>query len=261
MIEHIRLERPESHPGILVIRFDRPEKKNAITRDMYDAMAKALSDARADEQVAAAVFLGQPGCFTAGNDLADFLEVARDPTEAGHVAGFIRELARFDKPLLSGIDGLAIGIGVTMQFHCDLTFATPRSTFRTPFTDLAVVPEGGSSLLAPRVMGMQRAFALLVAGAPFTAEEARDAGLIWKVVPEEELQEAALAAASDLASKPRKALLQSRRLLRGEPDEILDRINHETHLFVTQLRSPEAVEIYERFLASRAAKDGGRKPE
>eukprot|EP01035_Chromulina_nebulosa_P047016 gene47016-63713_t len=176
----------------------RPEKKNAITRAMYAAMTEALIAADADDAVRAVVFLGVPGSFSAGNDLADFMAIAKDPAEAKHVSAFLHALVDFDKPLLSGVDGIAIGIGVTLNLHCDLTFATPRSVFRTPFTDLGVVPEAGSTLLGPRIMGHQRAFAMLAGGIGFSAEQAREAGIVWAVVEVEELEAEVLKAASQL---------------------------------------------------------------
>jgi enoyl-CoA hydratase/carnithine racemase len=251
MTDLILLERPQAHPGILVVRMNRPDKKNAITRDMYGAMALALADAGADDTIAAVVLFGVPGCFSSGNDIADFMEIARDKDEARNVLAFLHELARFEKPLLSGIDGIAIGIGVTMNMHCDLTFATPRSTFRTPFTDLAVVPEAASSLLGPRIMGHQRAFAMLVNGIPFSAEEARKAGLIWKVVDDADLESATLAAASDLAARPRQSLLSARRLVRGDVDAILSRMDEEMALFLERLQSDEATQLYADFFARR----------
>lgn len=251
MTDHVLLERPENHPGILVIRMNRPDKKNAITREMYGAMALALADANSDETIRAAVLFGVPGCFSSGNDLSDFMEIAKERVENRNVATFIHELARFTKPLLSGVDGVAIGIGTTMNLHCDLTFATARSVFRTPFTDLAVVPEAASTLLGPRIMGYQRAFAMFVNGIAFSAEEAREAGLIWKVVGEDELEATTLAAASNLAARPRQSLLLSRQLLKGDVDEILTRMDEEMVHFLDQLQSKEAFQIFEAFFAKK----------
>lgn len=251
MTQDVSLERPETHPGILVVRMTRPEKKNAITRDMYGAMAVALGDANSDDSVQAAVLFGVPGCFSSGNDLTDFLEIAGDPAEAKNVMAFLHQLAVFEKPLLSGVDGIAIGIGTTMNLHCDMTFATPRTVFRTPFTDLAVVPEAASSLLVPRLIGHQRAFAMLVAGVGFTAEEAREAGLIWKVVGEEELEKATLDAASHVVNRPKQALQLSHRLVKGDSQEILARMDEEMKLFVERLQSDEAAALYKAFFQKK----------
>jgi enoyl-CoA hydratase/carnithine racemase len=247
MTDDIKLERPSEYPGTLVIRMHRPDKKNAITRAMYRAMADALNGANADDGVRAAVLFGIPGTFSSGNDLTDFMEIARDPAEAAHVTAFLHALARFEKPLLSGVDGIAIGIGTTMNFHCDLTFTTPRTVFRTPFTDLAVVPEAGSSLLGPRIMGAQRAFAMLVNGIGFSAEQAREAGIVWSVVDTEELETTTLKAAANLIARPRKSLLSSRKLVKGDPQEIITRMDEEMVLFLERLRSDEAAALYKAF--------------
>jgi enoyl-CoA hydratase/carnithine racemase len=251
MTEHVLIERPEAHPGVMVIRMNRPDKKNAITRAMYTAMAEALVGAGQDDSVRAAVIFGVPGSFSSGNDLGDFMTIALDPAQAGNVNQFIFELGRFDKPLLSGVDGLAIGIGTTMNLHCDLTFATARSLFKTPFTDLALVPEAASSLIGPRVMGHQRAFAMFVNGIGFSAEEAREAGLIWKVVGEDELEAVTLAAASDLAARPRQAVTIARRLVKGSVTEIHQRMEEELLHFRNQLQSKEAFAAFEAFMARK----------
>lgn len=251
MTQDITLERFETHPGIFVIRFNRPAKKNAITRDMYGAMAVALADANDDDTVQAVVMLGVAGSFSAGNDISDFLTMAEGEDETRNIKAFLHQLAVFDKPLLSGADGIAVGIGTTIHLHCDLTFATARTVFRTPFTDLAVVPEAASSLIVPRLMGHQRAFAMLVAGLPFTAEEAREAGLIWKIVGEEELEAVTLDAARHVINRPKDALRLSRQLVRGSSSEILDRMDEEMKIFVERLKSDEAKALYKAFLEKR----------
>jgi len=251
MTQDITLERFETHPGILVIRMNRPAKKNAITRDMYGAMAVALADANDDDTVQAVVMLGVAGSFSAGNDISDFLTMAEGEDETRNIKAFLHQLAVFDKPLLSGADGIAVGIGTTIHLHCDLTFATARTVFRTPFTDLAVVPEAASSLIVPRLMGHQRAFALLVAGLPFTAEEAREAGLIWKIVGEDELEAATLDAARHVINRPKEALRLSRQLVRGSSSEILDRMDEEMKIFVERLQSDEAKALYKAFLEKK----------
>lgn len=251
MTQDITLERYETRPGILVIRMTRPDKKNAITRDMYGAMALALADANDDDTVEAVVLFGVPGSFSAGNDIADFLTMADGDDEVRNIKAFLHQLAAFEKPLLSGVDGIAVGIGTTIHFHCDMTFATSRTVFRTPFTDLAVVPEAASSLIAPRLMGHQRAFALLVAGLPFTAEEAREAGLVWKIVGQDDLEQATLDAAGHLINRPKEALKLSRQLVRGNGHDVLDRMDEEMKLFVERLKSDEAKALYRAFLEKR----------
>ncbi|OCJ18442.1 enoyl-CoA hydratase [Rhizobium sp. AC44/96] len=248
MTEHILIERHASHPDVQIIRFNRPEKKNAITRAMYSKMAEALTAANDDATIRVTAFLGTEGCFSAGNDLGDFLAVAMGGGMPREIIDFLYALVRSQKPLVSGVDGLAIGIGTTMNLHCDLTIASTRSQFRTPFVDLALVPEAASSLIAPRIMGHQRAFALLAAGEPFSAEEARDAGLVWKVCAPDEVEAATLSAAAKLAAKPPEALRIARELIRGDQAEIIARIDEEARQFSARLHSAEARAAFEAFM-------------
>lgn len=248
---HILSLRPEAHDGVLLLRFNRPEKRNAITRAMYRRLTEELLGANRDDGVRAVAILGTPGAFSAGNDMADFMAFAMGGALGSEVLDFLSALAGAEKPLVSGVDGLAIGIGTTIHLHCDMTFASSRSLFRTPFVDLALVPEAASSLLGPLVMGHQRAFAMFAAGEGFTAAEAKEAGLIWKLVPEDEVERATLAAAAALAAKPPQALKIARDLLRkGRPD-VAARIEEEAKWFSQQLKSAEAMQAFQRFMARK----------
>ncbi|MCG5478166.1 crotonase/enoyl-CoA hydratase family protein [Sinorhizobium alkalisoli] len=248
MTDHVLVERPEAHPGVQVIRFNRPEKKNAITREMYAKMTTALTVAQSDPAIRVTAFLGSEGCFSAGNDMSDFLAVAMGGSMGREVLDFLRALARAAKPVVSGVDGLAIGIGTTIHLHCDLTVASARSLFRTPFVDLALVPEAASSLIAPRILGHQRAFALLAAGEPLEAAEALTAGLIWKIVDAESVEETTLSLAARLAAKPPEALRIARDLVRGNRKDVLARIDEEAEHFAAQLKSAEARAAFEAFM-------------
>ncbi|MEJ8310510.1 crotonase/enoyl-CoA hydratase family protein [Agrobacterium larrymoorei] len=247
--DHILIERPQAAIGVQVIRFNRPDKKNAITDAMYRSMIEALTTADADEDIRAIAFLGTPGCFSAGNDMADFLGFAMSGGKGRLTAGdFLHTLVGVRKPIVSGVDGLAIGIGMTLNLHCDLTVASSRSLFKTPFVDLALVPEAASSLLVPRIAGHQRAFALLAAGEGFSAEQALAAGLIWKVVSEADVEAETLKIAANLASKPPQALKIARDLVRGDVDAIRTRIDEEIVHFAAQLQSAEARAAFEAFM-------------
>ena len=247
--EHILVERVGHAPEVLTIRFSRPEKKNAITDAMYLRMAEALHAANADPDIRVVAFLGTEGCFSAGNDMADFLAFAMSGAKGKlAVLDLLKALATFEKPLVSGVDGLAIGIGTTLNLHCDLTVASNRSLFKTPFVDLALVPEAASSLLAPKLIGHQRAFALLAMGEGFSAEQALQAGMIWKVVSPEHVETETLALATRLASKPQQALKIARDLVRGKPEDVLARIDEEARYFIAQLQSAEARAAFEAFM-------------
>ncbi|MDE1993940.1 MAG: crotonase/enoyl-CoA hydratase family protein [Rhizobiaceae bacterium] len=248
MTDHILIERPEAASQLLIIRLNRPEKKNALTRAMYQAMTSALQMADETPDIRVVVFLGSEGCFSAGNDMADFLAFATSGEMGREVLDFLKALVRLTKPVVSGVDGLAIGIGATIHLHCDLTVASDRSLFKTPFVDLALVPEAASSLIAPRLMGHQRAFALLALGDAFSAEEARDAGLIRKVTTSDAVEAETLALAAKLAAKPPEALRLARKLIKGSPDEIIACIDDEAKLFASQLKTAEARAAFEAFM-------------
>ncbi len=234
--------------GVQIIRFNRPEKKNALTTDMYKRLTETLRDGDADDEIRVHLFLGTDGAFTAGNDIGDFIRFAEDGELGEPVQEFLRTLAKTKKPLVAGVDGLAIGIGTTLLLHCDLTYASRRSTFHTPFTDLGLVPEAASSLLAPRLMGHVRAFELLVFGKPYSAENALNAGLLNAVTGDDDLEAAAISAASDLAAKPPEAVAISRRLLRGDRDDAVQQIEMELQHFAERLKSSEAQAAFAAFM-------------
>lgn len=238
--------------GLQTIRIVRPEKKNALTSAMYAAMVDALRNGDDDADVVAHLFTGANGVFSAGNDIGDFVDGARKGAGLdGPVIEFIRLLPRVHKPMIAAVDGLAVGIGTTLLFHCDLVYATPTARFSTPFLNLGVVPEAGSSLLAPQRLGYARAFELLILGETFNAERAREAGLVNAIVPTEELESTARAAAAKLAAKPPEALALARQLLRGNPSAVSARIVEEARLFREQMSSSEAQEAFAAFLEKR----------
>ena len=241
--------------GVQTIRIQRPDKKNALLPEMYTAMYTALVDGDADDAIRAHILTGSGGVFSAGNDIKDFMSRARDgaPTVGETpVHRFIGYLPRVEKPLIAAVDGLAIGVGVTLLFHCDLVYASPSARLITPFLDLGLVPEAGSSLLAPRRMGHARAFEMLALGEPFSGERAREARLVNAVVASDALEATARAAALRLAAKPPGALKIARDLIRGASvDEIVERLEAESRLFADRMTSPEAREAFQAFVEKR----------
>jgi enoyl-CoA hydratase/carnithine racemase len=248
MSQHIEISR---RGAAQIIRINRPDKKNAITRAMYDAMRLALAEGEADASVRCHVFLGVSGAFSAGNDMQDFLAYASSGGEMPEVINFLECLANLAKPVISGVDGLAIGIGTTIHLHCDLTLATPRSLFRTPFVDLGLVPEAASSLLVPAITGHQRAFSLLAMGDDFSAEEALNAGLIYKIVEESALEAEVIKLAEKVAARAPEALQIARRLMKRQPQEVIERIHEEAKLFADRLRSKEAQAAFMAFMSRK----------
>lgn len=224
--------------AVLRLVFNRPEKKNALDRDAYRALIATLEEARRDPETRAVVFAGAGGVFTAGNDLADFRDFLEklDEFPALH---FVRALAAFEKPMVAAVAGDAIGVGTTMLFHCDLVYAAPQARLRMPFIDLGLVPEAGASLLVPQRLGTARAAQYLLLGEAFSGEEAHRLGLVNALAAPEGVLDLAMTAAQALAAKPAEALLAARRLLRGDPAELLARIDAEAALFAKALASPE----------------------
>ncbi|MCF7643873.1 crotonase/enoyl-CoA hydratase family protein [Bacillus subtilis] len=249
MSEFIKTER---HDAVQIIRMNRPDKKNAITRDMYHGIAEALRQADNDDSIRVNVLLGLPGAFSAGNDMQDFMTAAvSQGSLGGEIVDFLHTLSQSRKPLISGVDGLAIGVGTTLNLHCDLTFATPRSVFHTPFVDLGLVPEAGSTLLAPGIMGHQRAFALLAMGEAMSAEQALEAGIVWRIVAEDALESEVLNAAQKLAARPPTALQLTRELMKSQPEPLNARIDREAQIFADRLKSAEAAQAVGAFLSRR----------
>ncbi len=237
--------------AVSLVTLARPEKKNALTSAMYERLIAAFLEASGDADVGALVLTGSQGVFTAGNDIGDFLAATMQASASnmeGAGSRFIRTLATFDKPLVAAIEGLAVGIGTTLCFHCDLVYAAPSALFSMPFVNLGLVPEAGSSLLAPQRFGAARAAEALLLAEPFDAQAARDLGLVNAIVEPAALLGHALAKARALAAKPREALLATRRLLRGDPTALLARMDEELRLFYERLRSPEARAAFLAFM-------------
>jgi len=238
--------------GVLTVRFNRAEKKNALTSEMYTAMADAIDRAESDRTVKVVLFTGSEGAYTAGNDLGDFLS---NPSGAADrpVNRFIAKMAATDVPLMAAVDGLAVGIGTTMLLHFDQVFASENARFSMPFINLALVPEAGSSMQLVEACGYKKAAELLMLGEPFDAGQALEYGIVSVVCPADRLMEQAMAMAHKLASKPRDALLATKRLMRRPKEPVLQRIQAESDQFFERLTSPAAVEAISAFMEKRTA--------
>ena len=238
--------------AVRTIRMNRPDKKNALTAVMYDAMAEAIETAGGSSGIGSILIAGVPGAFSAGNDLQDFLKAAMGGEGlGGAVIRFLYALARSERPLVAAVQGVAVGIGTTMMFHCDYAVAASDARFSTPFVALGLVPEAASSLIAPRVMGHRRAFELLVMGKPLNGEEAKACGLVNQVAASDQVEVEAMKAAQQIAALPAEGVAISRRLMKGTPDEIVKRIDDEAEQFKLRLKSPEARKAFEAFLTRK----------
>jgi len=241
----------ETQDRITRIELNRPEKKNALSPDMYAAMAQALTDADADAQVRAVLIHGQSDCFTSGNDVKDFLELTRGPADSP-ASGFLRAISTAKKPLVAAVGGPAVGIGTTMLLHCDLVYAAPNARLQMPFVPLGLLPEAASSLLLPAMAGYRRAAEMLLLGGPFSAEKALAAGIVTEIVPENELLERARQSALALAALPPESVRMTKELMkRGLAAAVQERMTEELGLFGERLRSPEAKEALSAFMEKR----------
>jgi enoyl-CoA hydratase/carnithine racemase len=237
--------------GILLLQFNRPEKKNALNLAMYSALADHIEGAANDDAVRVIVLTGTGGCFTSGNDIVDFESglLAKEPSPAMR---FLMALFSLQKPVIAAVDGPAIGIGTTMLLHCDLVYAATNAVFQLPFVNLGLCPEAGSSLLLPQLAGYQRAAELLLLGEPFSAEAAREAGLVNALCPDEQVLGTALAKARQVSALPPAAVRLTKSLMkRHSASALRQTMIDEAAFFMERLRSPEAREAVAAFRERR----------
>jgi len=237
--------------GVATLEIARPEKKNAITQDMYQQMAEALQAADADKTVRAVLITGQPGIFTSGNDLEDFM--ARPPRgEDAPVFQFMYALLDCSKPVVAAVTGAAIGIGTTLLLHCDLVFVADDARLAMPFVGLGLVPEFASSLVVPQLMGNRRAAEKLLLGDPFTGEQAVECGIANRVLPGSEVVNHARRIAERFNHLAPGAVRESKQLIRDPQREAVKAaIAREAQIFSARLRSPEAMEAFQAFFQKR----------
>lgn len=244
----ILIDRSEA---VLTITLNRVEKKNSITVAMYAAMADALAQAATDASVRAVVLQGHESIFSAGNDIADFINPPPQ-TQESPVWRFLRTLRTFPKPIVAAVCGPAVGIGTTMLLHCELVYAGDNAAFSMPFVNLGVCPEAGSSLLVPQMMGHRRAAQALLLGEPFMAEAALEMGLVNRIVPPAEANAVARLQALKLASKPMSSLIETKRLMKqNQATPVAERMAEEGALFARLLREPAAHEAFSAFMEKR----------
>ncbi len=241
MSENVRVELID---GVCRITLDRVEKKNALTRDMYKAIADALDSAATDDAVGCVLITGTGGVFSAGNDIGDFQKAKDEPqkqhSDSARIYGC---LPTYPKPVVAAVDGLAIGIGTTLLLHCDMVYCSTAARFRMPFVDLGLVPELGASMLVPALAGRHKAAELILLGDFFDAATAEQIGLVNKVLPPEELGAYALSVCKRLAAKPRTSMRLTKGLLRRGAEAVHEQIAAEMVLFRQQLVSPEVQAI------------------
>ena len=235
--------------AIQILTFNRPEKMNAITRDMYAGLAQNLNAAAEDNAIRCVLITSEGDHFTAGNDIKDFM--ANPPTnEDSDVARFLGSLLEFPKPLIAAVKGNAVGVGTTMLLHCDVVVAGPSAKFSMPFTSLGLVPEAGSSYLFPRLVGYQRAAQIFMTGESFGADAAKEMGLVAQV--EKDPITAVTKIAQHIAQQPPQAIINTKALLKsGSHDAVAAVMRAEFELFSMALQSEEAMEAFMKFMAKK----------
>ncbi len=246
--ELVLVERSEA---ILRIQLNRPDKRNALTTAMYSAIADTLGEAETDKHVRVIFLTGTRDCFTSGNDLNDFLQ---NPPAGDNspVARFLRAISQGGKPIVAAVNGVAVGVGTTMLLHCDLVYAGASARFHMLFANIGLCPEAASSLILPALIGHQRAAELLLLGEPFSAERARELGLVNAVFPDEDYQEQALQKAQQLAAQPPNALRTTKALLKRSLHSVIaETMRAEGAQFEAMLRGPEAIEAMTAFMQKR----------
>ena len=243
----------ERDGSVMTLRMNRPDKRNALTRAMYTALADGLDAAAADPAIRVVMITGAGGHFTAGNDLGDFLaEPPRDGSETP-VSRFLRTISHFPKPLVAAVEGVAVGVGTTMLLHCDVVYAAESARFQLAFVNLGLVPEASSSLLLPRLVGNARAAELLMFGEAFDAADAERYGIVNRVLASGELEAFVRSRAAALAAKPAGALRNVKKLMRySTTNSVPERMAEEGAIFAAALQSPEAREAMTAFMEKRA---------
>ena len=237
--------------GVATLEIARPEKKNALTLAMYDALSDGILAAQADASVRALLITGQPGIFTSGNDIEDFMAGPGAGPDSP-VVRFMRALLDCDKPVVAAVTGAAVGIGTTLLLHCDLVYVSDESRLAMPFASLGLVPEFGSSLIVPQLMGHVKAAEKLLLGDPFTGFDAVEFGIANAVLPTNEVVNHARRIAERFNALPPGAVRDSKRLMRApQREQVRAALASEAAIFSERLRSPEAQEAFQAFFQKR----------
>ena len=260
MTDHVRAEKSN---GVLTLTLNRPEKKNALTRAMYEGLGNGIEGAEHDDDIRCVLIQAEGDMFTAGNDLSDFAAASKgEPAaDAARSRGnpLLIALGKAKTPIVAAVNGRAVGIGTTMLLHCDLVFVSDDALLTTPFVNLALVPEAASSLLLPARIGHARAFAMFVLGEAVDARTAVDWGIANASVPRAELRARARAAAEAVAARPASAVTITKSLMR-DPAALAARMEIEGGHFASQLKSAEAKEAFAAFAERRAPNFSSLRP-
>ncbi|GAA0479495.1 enoyl-CoA hydratase [Parasphingorhabdus litoris] len=248
MSNHIKIDTCDR---VTTVTISRTEKKNAITQDMYAAMADAINEYDSTDDARAIIITGDGDMFTSGNDLQDFSTGGDKDDDIPPVSRFLIAIKDCSKPVIAAVNGPAIGVGLTMLLHCDLVYAAESATFGAPFVKLGLVPEAASSMLLPAAVGMAVANDILLAGRTLTAKEALEHGLIARVFKEVELADAVRDIAISIAGAAPNALRRSKSLIRNNQERVSQHMMAEGQVFAEQLQSTDFMESVAAMMQKR----------
>ncbi|MGY8985239.1 MAG: enoyl-CoA hydratase [Sphingomonadales bacterium] len=242
----------ELKDGILMVKINRPEKKNALTLSMYEDLCVAFAELNKNPDIRVLVLTGVEDSYTSGNDLMDFLQNPPLGPDAP-VSLFLQALLDAKKPIIMAVNGLAVGVGTTMLLHADFVYASEDALFSMPFVNLALVPEAGSSKILPDMIGHKRAAELLMLGDNFNVQKAKECGIINNYFSKNHLMEKVREVALKLAAKPPEALRITKELMKADSGSVAEALAKEGKIFNERLSSPEAVEAMTAFMERRPA--------
>lgn len=236
--------------NVQILCLNRPAKKNAITLEMYQALADALHRAQSNSEIKATLIHGAGGDFSSGNDINEFIHIAQTPEKMEHTMAFLQAITTYKKPLIAGVEGRAVGVGATMLLHCDMVLSSREARLQFPFVQLGLVPEAASSHLLPQLVGHQKAFEILALGEVISASEAHELRLVNHLCEAGEAYEMAFSYAQKIATLPVEAVALSKDLLKYRAqDDVQMALMREGRIFKDRLRSDEARQSFMSFLS------------
>jgi len=236
--------------GLQTLCLNRVDKKNAITLDMYHALTEALRNGQTNPEVKATLIIGAGNDFSSGNDINEFVQIAQKPDKMSTILTFLQVLSGYNKPLIAGVEGRAVGVGATLLLHCDMVLSSREARLQFPFVQLGLVPEAASSYLLPRLVGHQKAFEILVLSDVLDATQAHELGLINHLCEAGEAHKLALLYAQKIIALPVEAVALSKALLKhNDQEEVQAALLREGRIFQERLSSKEAHQAFSAFLS------------
>ena len=243
----------EDHGRVRTITINRPQALNSMNNDVFAGIKEALGTAEIDNSVAVVIVTGAGRAFSAGQDLTEMQQGLEGEPVIHQFPAMLQQLTNFKKPLIAAVNGLGVGIGMTFLAHCDLVFMASSARLRTPFPQLVLAPEAGSSYTFATRMGWQNAAYTLMSGRWFSADECKNMGLVWRVTEPETLLEEAMSVAQELAINPIPSLIATKQLMMdsGRPTEAWAAHKRENGAYAVLLGAPANQEAVSAFIQKR----------